>query len=145
MSDAAPRPAVLMFIAHRAAEARVMDALAAAGVDDITLAQSRLMQRLDDDGLRLTELAARAQVTKQTAGALIDQLERVGYVRRELDPSDARARLVIPTSKARRLREVTEPVVDDVERQWREHLGDKAFDQMTAALVKLRDITDPFV
>ena len=36
----------------------------------------------------LTELAQAAQVTKQTAGFLVDQLERAGYVERAADPSD---------------------------------------------------------
>ena len=39
------------------------------------------------EGSRLTDLAAQAQVTKQTAGELVDQLERRGYVERVPDPS----------------------------------------------------------
>ena len=89
-----PSTPVLMFVAHRDVESRVMVALAEAGLDDITSAQSRLMQRLDPAGMRLTDLAEQARVTKQTAGALVDQLERAGYVMRRPDPSDARARLV---------------------------------------------------
>ena len=68
-----PATAVLMFMAHRDVESRVMAMLAREGFDDITIAQSRLMQRLDPAGIRLTELAEQARVTKQTAGALVDQ------------------------------------------------------------------------
>ena len=86
--------ALLCFVAYRATENRVLTDLAAAGFGDITVAQGRVFARIDPDGTRVTDLAERAQVTKQTAGFLVDQLERADYVRRVPDPRDARARLV---------------------------------------------------
>lgn len=144
MADDAPNTPTLMFIAHRAAESQVMAALAAGGADDITLAQSRLLQRLDPNGIRITDLADRASVTKQTAGALVDQLERSGYVRRVPDPADARARLVILSKKGQKVCHAAAAEVAQVERQWRKHLGAKRYQEMQAALVALREITDPF-
>jgi DNA-binding MarR family transcriptional regulator len=139
-----PNTATLMFIGHRAVEARVMDALAAAGADDITLAQSRLLQRLDPRGMRLTDLADQARVTKQTAGALVDQLERAGYVVRRRDASDARARLVVLSDKGLALCQTAGAEVAKIEDEWREFLGDKTFRQMHDALLALREITDPY-
>ncbi|WP_396883240.1 MarR family winged helix-turn-helix transcriptional regulator [Mycobacterium sp. SMC-4] len=133
-----------MFIAHRDVETRVMDALADAGISDITQAQSRLMQRLDPAGMRLTDLAEQARVTKQTAGALVDQLERAGYVRRLPDPSDARARLVTLSDKGVRTCRIAAAEIGRVEAQWRNHLGDNAFDALRTALIALREITDPY-
>ena len=66
MSD--PNVGVLMFVAHRAMEERVLAALRLAGFDDVTLAQGRVFARIGHGGTRLTDLAAMAQVTKQTAG-----------------------------------------------------------------------------
>src|SRR3954465_1811420 len=43
---------------------------------------------------RLTELAHNAGMTKQAMGALVDQAEAWGLVRREADPKDARGRIV---------------------------------------------------
>jgi DNA-binding MarR family transcriptional regulator len=77
-----PNSALLMFIAHRAAETRVFEALRTAGFDDLTLAQCRIAQRLSPDGIRVTDLAEHARVTKRTAGALVDELEDNGYVAR---------------------------------------------------------------
>ena len=85
---------VLLFLPYRALENRVFAALAEAGFDDFTPAQARVMQRIGPDGTRLTELAEQAQITKQTAGFLVDQLEKTGYVTRVPDPTDRRARLV---------------------------------------------------
>jgi DNA-binding MarR family transcriptional regulator len=96
------------------------------------------------DGMRLTDLAEQARVTKQTAGALIDQLERAGYVARAPDPSDARARLVTLTDKGLALCRTAGKEVDKVEKEWREFLGERRFIQMHDALVALREITDPY-
>ena len=85
---------LLLFVPYRAMETRVVEALGAAGFADLTMAQARLVARLAPQGSRLTELADQARITKQTAGVLVDQLERHGYVQRLPDPTDGRARLV---------------------------------------------------
>ena len=143
MSDA-PNSATLMFVAHRAVEIRVHEALRDNGFADLTAAQVRIAQRLSPNGIRVTELAEQSRVTKQTAGALVDELERSGYVARRPDPSDARARLVVLTARGRRLCAAAATEVAHVERQWREHLGAAAYDQMRATLQSLREITDPY-
>lgn len=86
MPDELPALGVLMFVAHRSIERRVMARLADAGADDITLAQSRVVQRLAPEPMRLTDLAEQAGVTKQTAGGIVDQLEAAGYLMRVPDP-----------------------------------------------------------
>jgi DNA-binding MarR family transcriptional regulator len=139
-----PNSALLMFIAHRAAEARVVEAVRAAGFDDLTLAQSRIAQRLNREGIRVTDLAEQAGVTKQTAGALVDELEANGYVTRKPDPADARARLVVLTERGERLCATAAAEMVRVEADWRTHLGAQAYDEMRAALVSLREITDPY-
>lgn len=135
-----PGTAVLMFMAHRNVESRVMAMLAREGFDDITIAQSRLMQRLNPAGMRLTELAEQARVTKQTAGALVDQLERAGYVRRSADPTDARARLVTLSDKGAAVCSRANAEVVRVEAEWRERLGDSAFGVMRAALLQINSM-----
>ena len=86
---------VSLLIPYRYTEDRVFRALQDAGFDDWTLAQCRLFQRVAPDGSRLTDLADQAQMSKQSAGVMVDQLERLGYVRRVSDPSDGRARLIV--------------------------------------------------
>ena len=90
-----PHPAALMFVAQRYVEKEVLTHLWECGYDDITLAQGRIAARLGERGSRLTELAEAAQVTKQTAGYLVDQLERAGYVERRPNPDDRRGALVV--------------------------------------------------
>lgn len=135
---------LLLFIPYRAMESRVFRALADAGFDDFTPAQARVMQRIGPDGTRLTELAEAAQVTKQTAGFLVDQLERAGYVRRTPDPTDARARLVRIAERGAAAQPVAAAVVAEVEAEWHAHLGDRRWNQLRDALTRLREITDPY-
>ena len=139
-----PNVGVLLFVAYRAMEARVLAAVAAAGFDDITLAQARVFQRIGPGGTRLSELATAAQVTKQTAGFLVDQLERAGYVERVPDPTDARARLVRVGRRGRAAAPVAAAAVAAVEAEWAEHLGERAMGQLRRALGRLRQVTDPF-
>ena len=79
---------LLMFIASRAASERIFRAVQDAGFDDVTIAPSLLTMGLDPEGTRLSVLAERAQIAKQTATALVDRLERAGYVERVPEPTD---------------------------------------------------------
>ena len=135
---------LLLYIPHRAVENRVMAAVAAAGFDDLTLAQARLLQRIGPHGTRLTELAEASQVTKQTAGFLVDQVERAGYVRRVPDPADRRARLVQLTERAAAVVPVGNGEVARIEAEWTRHLGARRMAALRDALTRLREITDPY-
>ena len=135
---------LLCFIVYRAMEDRVLRDLAAAGFDDVTMAQGRVFQRIGPKGTRVSELAERAKVTKQTAGFLVDQLERAGYVRREPDPTDARARLVVIAERGLAAVEVARRTEAEVQAEWTRHLGKRATAQLHEALTRLREITDPY-
>ena len=135
---------LLCYIAYRATETRVFEALAVAGFDDITTAQGRVFARIGPDGSRVTQLAEQAQVTKQTAGFLVDQLERAGYVRRVPDPDDARARLVQIAERGQAAVAVARATEAGVEAEWTRHLGRTSASQLRRALTRLREITDPY-
>jgi len=143
MTGSEPNTGLLLFYPYRALESRVLAALAEAGFE-ITLAQARLLQRVADTGSRLTDLAAQAQVTKQTAGELVDQLQRRGYVERVPDPSDGRARLVRLGARGRAAVALAAPVVAEVEAEWTAHLGPEAMAALRSALLRLREVTDPW-
>jgi DNA-binding MarR family transcriptional regulator len=135
---------LLMFIAARDVETRVVAAMRRAGIDDITLAQARVAARIGPNGTRLTDLAEQAQVTKQTATAIVDRLEAAGYVERVRDPTDGRARLVRLTGKAAALLPVARAEEAQIEREWEAHLGPRRMRELREALVLLREITDPY-
>lgn len=135
---------LLCYIASRAMETRVFEALAAAGFDDVTTAQGRLFARIGPKGTRVTDLAEQARITKQTAGFLIDQLQRAGYVRRVPDPADARARLVQIAPRGEAAVAVARVAEAEVEAEWTRHLGKQGASQLRRTLTRLREITDPY-
>lgn len=134
---------LLLYIPYRDLENRILAAVAAAGYD-LTVAQARVMQRIGPDGTRLTTLAEAAQVTKQTAGFLVDQLEKAGYVERAPDPADGRARLVRITEKGMGAMPVAAGEMARIEAEWEQHLGTRRMTQLRGALEKLGEITDPY-
>ena len=135
---------LLLFLPYRAMETRVFEGLAAAGFDDFTPAQARVFQRIAPDGSRLTDLAEQAGITKQSAGFLVDQLERAGYVERVPDPADGRARLVRVAERGARSVEASRGIVAQVEAEWTAYLGARRMAQLRRILTDLREITDPW-
>jgi DNA-binding MarR family transcriptional regulator len=135
---------VLLFIPYWCAEGRMFRALQGAGFDDWTLAQCRVFQRVAPDGSRLTDLADQAQMTKQSAGVLVDQLERLGYVRRVPDPTDGRARLIVIEERGRRAVQVATATLDEILAEWKAYLGTRNFMLLHQILDQLREITDPY-
>jgi DNA-binding MarR family transcriptional regulator len=135
---------VLMFIAARDVETRVIEAMRRAGVDDVTVAQARVAARIGPHGTRLTDLAEQAQVSKQTATALVDRLVAAGYVERVPDPRDGRARLVRFTAKGEALVPIARAEEAKVESEWEAHLGARRMRELRESLALLREITDPY-
>ncbi len=139
-----PNLGILLFVAYRALEQRAHDALVAAGITDITLAQARIAARIGPHGTRVSELAEQARVTKQSAGFLVEQLEAAGYVERVPDPADRRARLVRLTARADRVVTAANAEVEQVLAEWAEHVGADRLRQVHETLLDLREITDPW-
>ena len=83
-------------------------------------------------------------MTKQSAGVMVDQLERLGYVRRVPDPADGRARLIVIEQRGRRALEVATAARDEIFSDWKAYLGTRNFTLLHQILDQLREITDPY-
>ena len=134
---------LLLFIPYRFLESAVLARLKEHG-HDLPLNQARVFQRIDPRGSRLADLARASQLSKQTVGSIVDQLEAAGYVSREPDPTDGRARLVSITEKGQAMIALSIPVVREVEAAWQAHLGPTQTRQLRQILTRLREVTDPF-
>src|SRR5215204_7129569 len=88
------------------------------GHPEIRPPHGNVMQFLDDAGTRVSVLADRAQMTKQSMAELVAHLERLGYVERIADPSDGRAKLVRVTPRGRELYGIARLVVEEIEAEW---------------------------
>ncbi len=135
---------LLLLIANRASEKRIYDAVRAAGFDDWTTAQARVAAGIDEEGTRISVLADRANIAKQTATALVDRLERSGYVVRVPDPTDGRATLVRATDRGRAATPVARGEEARIEEDWTAILGARRMRQLREALTVLREAVDPY-
>jgi DNA-binding MarR family transcriptional regulator len=107
------------------------------GHPEIRPPHGNVMQFLDDDGTRVSVLAERAQITKQSMAELVSHLERLGYVERTPDPSDRRAKLVRATPRGKRLYSIAREVVSEIEAEWTTRLGKAKMRQLRELLEEL--------
>ena len=75
---------------------RIVDGVVGSG-HPIKPSHSAVFAQIEPGGSRLTKLAAGANITPQSMGVIVDELEELGYVTREPDPSDRRAKLITLT------------------------------------------------
>jgi DNA-binding MarR family transcriptional regulator len=110
---------------------------AEAGFDDLREAHLQIFGNLGVEGIRLTELAARAQLSNAAASELIDDLQASGYLERRPDPSDGRAKLIFPTERGRRALDAAGDRVADIEHRWATVVGRSAFEAAMRTLDQL--------
>jgi DNA-binding MarR family transcriptional regulator len=114
--------------------------IAERGHPEVRAPHGDVFQFLDKDGTRVSELARRAQITKQSMAELVEHLERHGYVERIPDPSDRRAKLVRATSRGSEVYRIAREVVAEIEREWTARLGAPKMRQLRALLQELNEI-----
>ena len=110
-----------------------------AGYADIREAHLQVFGSIDWTGTRLTDLAARSNMTRPAMAELVDELEQAGYLARHPDPSDGRAKLIRPTRKGRRVLAQALRAVDDIEHTYAEAVGAQRFDALVSTLQALLD------
>jgi DNA-binding MarR family transcriptional regulator len=94
---------------------------------------------LDDGGTQVSELARRAQITKQSMAELVAHLERHGYVERVPDPGDRRAKLVRATARGREVYASAREVIAEIEREWTALLGARKMRRLRELLQQLNE------
>jgi DNA-binding MarR family transcriptional regulator len=126
MTGGRPRPenlAVLMREVFRSLNDRVLDRLAERGHGVVRPVHSAVFEYLDDTGTTVSLLAERAQMTKQGMAELVAHLETHGYVVRVPDPTDRRAKLVLPTERGKEVVRIAQELVPELENWVGELLG----------------------
>ncbi len=118
----------------RALQDELFSRLAGQGHAKVSPRHGTVLSVLPAEGARATELALRSGQHKQIVGVIVDELERLGYVRRVPDPADRRAKLVVPTELA--LDEIgkARALLADIERRHRERLGEEGYREFKTAL-----------
>lgn len=138
--------AVLMDAAWRAFRRELGDRMdgevrrqAAATGTQLRPSHLRLLSLTPPAGMRVTDLAARAGMTKQALGEFVATLQGGGLVEVAVDERDRRVRLVRPTPAGRRLRERVESAIADTERYWRAQVGEARWAAFREVLAEIGD------
>lgn len=111
--------------------------LVEAGYGDVRPGHGCVFRFVRNEGLRLTELAAQARMTKQSVGEIVDDLAELGYVERVPDPIDRRAKLIQLTAKGREAQGVGLRLFAELEQRWAERHGADRLAQLREILEDL--------
>jgi DNA-binding MarR family transcriptional regulator len=134
-----PNLAVLLREPFRIGSERLHERFAQRGHPEVRTPHGNVFGFLDDEGTRVSVLAQRAQVTKQSMAELVAHLERHGYVERVPDPADGRAKLVRATPRGKELYAIAREFVAELEQRWTEQLGARKMRQLRQLLVELNE------
>jgi DNA-binding MarR family transcriptional regulator len=121
--------------------AQIDEATRAAGYDDLNRAHINLCRYPGIEGRRPTEIAEDLQITKQSVNDLLAHMEDRGYMTREVDPADSRARIVRLTRKGKKLERTIFVAARDAEIQVADMLGAARFKQFRRSLDELVQLT----
>jgi len=125
----------LLYTATWLFDARILDYIKENGFPGLRMAHLHVPRNLDFEGTRVTELAIRAEMSKQAMGELVDQCEAMGLVERRPHKDDRRAKVVRFTAEGRNLLEIVERALAAAEREMLAVIGIRRMEDLVSGLV----------
>lgn len=125
----------LLYTANWLFDARILEHVNENGFPGLRMAHLHVPRNLDLEGTRVTELAIRAEMSKQSMGELVDQCEKMGLVERAPHAEDGRSKLIRFTPEGRRLIEVVERALASAEREMLALVGRKRMEEIVFGLM----------
>ena len=117
---------ILLGVAFQEFVRELHAAHAAAGFDDLGRSDGFVFRSLANRPMTVSELAGHLEITKQGAAQIIEDMERRGYVERDADPGDRRARLVSLSARGERALATARRFHRDYERRLASAYGEDA-------------------
>lgn len=134
----------LLDVAFEAMIAEFRTELEKSGFRDVRPTHGCVFRYVKGGGLRLTELAERANMTKQSVGEIVDDLAARGYVKRVPDPDDRRAKLICLTERGEEAQAFGFRLFAEVERRWAERYGQDRISALRELLEEIAAVEAPF-
>lgn len=138
-----PHIGLLLGEVVRSMEADLQRHLLEAGHADVRPSHFAVFRHMRPGGLPLTELADRAQLTKQSVGELVTYLESRGYLRRDPDPRDGRVRIIKLTARGERSRVAAFEAFATIEAAWAERVGSRRVADLRTTLALIAELDPP--
>lgn len=138
-----PGVGALLRMAWEQVQDEVYAGLVAAGFDDLRPAHRPVIQRYPPtDGMRPGQVAAQFNLSKQAVNDLLRDLERMGYLTLEPDPTDGRARIIRYTDRGWQLFNAGARLSRSVSERWAEALGREPIDTLAETLRAVNALQD---
>ena len=134
----------LLDIASEALFAEFRTELERSEYGDIRPTHGCVFRFVQDEGLRLTDIAERAKLTKQSVGEIVDDLVQRGYAKRIPDPDDRRAKLICLTERGEAAQAHGRKLFAKVEKRWAKRYGDERIAALRELLEEIGAAEAPF-
>ena len=128
---------------YRAMNAAIIQRLVASGHTAIRPAHAKVFEHIGEHGARVVDMAEAAQITKQSMGELVGDLEAAGYVERIPDPADGRAKIVRLTAEGWDAVAIAVQVLEGIHDQLATRLGERRYRALVNALADVLDELSP--
>jgi DNA-binding MarR family transcriptional regulator len=134
----------LLDIASEALFAEFRTELERSEYGDIRPTHGCVFRFVQGEGLRLTEIAERAKLTKQSVGEIVDDLVQRGYAKRIPDPDDRRAKLICLTERGEAAQAHGRKLFAKVEKRWAQRYGAERIAALRELLEEIAAADAPF-
>jgi DNA-binding MarR family transcriptional regulator len=134
----------LLDIASEALFAEFRAELERSEFGDIRPTHGCFFRFVQGEGLRLTDIAERAKLTKQSVGEIVDDLVQRGYAKRVPAPDDRRAKLICLTERGEAAQAHGRKLFAKVEKRWAERYGAKRIAALRELLEEMAAAEAPF-
>lgn len=115
-------------------------AIEARSIPGLRPSHYRVMSLVPPEGIRLTDLADRASITKAGIGQFMKYLDHEGYVGLAGDPADKRAKIVTLTQSGRSAVDLSLQIIADTEELWSGALGAERYRELRRALLDIASL-----
>lgn len=134
----------LLDIASEALFAEFRAELERSEYGDIRPTHGCVFRFVQDEGLRLTDIAERAKLTKQSVGEIVDDLVQRGYAKRVPAPDDGRAKLICLTERGEAAQAHGRKLFAKVEKRWAKRYGTERIAALRELLEEIAAAEAPF-
>lgn len=122
---------------------RQLEGLRQRGFTDVHEAYLTVFQWPGPQGLRPSELAARARMSRQAINHLLGQLEANGYLQRRPDSVRGHGKRIELTARGEALGRALREIIAEAEREWAQRLGHERLEQLRSLLTELCELVEP--
>jgi len=129
---------VMLALGNLMAESRAL--VLAEGERGLRPSHHRVIGRVPQEGITVTDLAERVGMTKQGIGQFVTQLTDSGHLTVTGDPEDRRIRVVRRTAKGDAAVRRLSGLLDQLEAGWANRVGTHRYNEFRAILDELADL-----